>query len=33
MYLVRLDTPIPSYGEEMSVQGRYLELEPEPNPG
>lgn len=30
MYLVRLDTPVPSYGEEMSVQGRYLEMEPEP---
>jgi hypothetical protein len=27
MYLVHLDTPVPSYGEEMSVAGRYLEPE------
>jgi hypothetical protein len=30
MYMVRLDEAIPSYGAEMSVAGRYLELEPEP---
>jgi hypothetical protein len=27
VYLVRLDEPVPSYGEEMSVAGRYLEAE------
>jgi hypothetical protein len=27
VYLVRLDDPVPSYGEEMSVAGRYLEAE------